>query len=71
MTPNDGLHVVGPPVVPSCWKCGNANVLGVEVSGVSPEVHYWRCDACGLVWATRDGEELRTIASDQSPRRSA
>jgi hypothetical protein len=20
-------------------------------------VHYWACDRCGLVWATRDGEQ--------------
>jgi len=52
------------PAVPPCRNCGGkGRVLRVEISGVSPDVQYWRCDACGLVWATRNGEELRAIAA--------
>ena len=31
----------------------------MTLDDVSPGVRYWRCDGCGFVWATRDGDDLR------------
>ena len=54
-------------VVPPCLQCKSDRVRPLQVSEVDPIVHYWSCDACGLVWATRDGEEARSIAAGQQP----
>ena len=57
--------------VPPCAKCESSDrVRAVYVSGVDPAVQYWSCEACGLVWATRDERKLRPIAAD-SPRKRA
>jgi hypothetical protein len=34
-------------------------VREVKLDGISADVQYWRCEGCGFVWATRDGEGLR------------
>jgi formate dehydrogenase maturation protein FdhE len=58
------------PTVPICRLCGEkGRVHHVEVSGVHPGVHYWRCDACGSVWATRDEEARRAERSATSAER--
>jgi len=39
-----------------CVLCDAATqVEPLSVTAISESVHYWRCTACGLVWATRDG----------------
>ena len=44
--------------VPTCRQCAETGrVRPVVVRDVYPEVHYWTCDRCRLVWATRDGEQ--------------
>jgi hypothetical protein len=58
--------------VPFCKNCHQPDeVRPVHVSEVDPEVQYWSCNACGFVWATRDGIDLRAIAAERSPRKSA
>ena len=37
----------------------------------SEVLEYWACEACSFVWATRDGEELQSVAADRTPRKSA
>jgi transposase-like protein len=47
------------PVVPECANCHRPDrVRMVKLDGVSPGVQYWRCQGCGFVWGTRDGEDL-------------
>jgi hypothetical protein len=47
------------PVVPDCANCHRPDrVREVKLDGVSPGVQYWRCDGCGFVWGTRDGDDL-------------
>ena len=58
--------------IPPCRKCQRpSNVRPIHVSGVAAEVQYWSCEACVFVFATRDGEELRSVAADRTPRKSA
>jgi hypothetical protein len=46
-------------VVPACANCQQPNhVREVKLEGVSPGVHYWRCEGCGFVWGTRDDDDL-------------
>jgi transposase-like protein len=48
------------PVVPDCENCHQPDrVREVKLHDLSPGVQYWRCEGCGFVWATRDGEDLR------------
>jgi hypothetical protein len=55
--PENAARSVQPPV-PTCRQCAETDrVRPVVVREVYPEVHYWACDRCGLVWATRDGEQ--------------
>jgi hypothetical protein len=68
MRDRDATESVRVPVVPSCRKCHEPRRL--HVTEVDPAVQYWSCEACGLVWATRDGEDLRSIAADRTPRGS-
>jgi rubredoxin len=63
MRDRDATTSVRVPVVPCCPNCHEpSNVLPVHLTETYPGVQYWRCEACGFVWATRDGEDLRTIA---------
>jgi hypothetical protein len=58
--------------VPTCESCHQPDgVRPLHVSEVDPQVQYWVCRACGFVWATRDGRDLRAIAAERSARRSA
>jgi hypothetical protein len=67
MPPNDAPHVVGPPAVPQCHRCLDAAMVRpTPVSGVDQGVHYWSCGECGLVWGTRDGEELASALPSKS-----
>jgi hypothetical protein len=45
----------------------NARVHPLLVQWVGEGVQYWSCEGCGFVWATHDGEPLRSA----SPRKSA
>ncbi len=45
---------------PPCLKCQSDHVRPVPLSGVDPIVQYWSCEACGPVWATRDGSYDRS-----------
>jgi hypothetical protein len=37
-------------VVPDCPNCEQPDRVGaVMLDGVSPGVHYWRCEECGFV----------------------
>jgi len=72
MSPLSAHDATGPVVAPSCRQCeGTGLVQRVEINDVHPGVHYWRCDACGFVWATRDDLELRSIAAEQGLRQLA
>ena len=63
MRDRDATESVSVPVVPSCPNCHKPSKgLSVHLTETYPGVQYWRCEACGFVWATRDGEDLRTIA---------
>ena len=47
-------------VVPDCANCEQPDrVHGVKLEDVSPGVQYWRCEGCGFIWATLDGDDLR------------
>jgi hypothetical protein len=55
MPPQDAQQISVLPV-PVCVLCNAATqVEPLSVTAISESVHYWRCTACGLVWATRDG----------------
>jgi transposase-like protein len=59
------------PLVPDCANCERPNrVREVKFDDLSPGVQYWRCEGCGFVWATRDGDDLRSLGQ-QTPRESA
>jgi len=59
-------------VPPPCLKCQQPfTVRPLQVSGVDPCVQYWSCGSCGCVWATRDGEDLRSIARREKCEKSA
>jgi hypothetical protein len=50
------------PGAPTCRNCLQAaTVRTVALHDLSPGVEYWRCDGCGFVWATQDGNDL-TVA---------
>jgi hypothetical protein len=70
MRDRDATESVRVPVVPSCRKCHEpSKVRPLHVTEVDPAIQYWSCEACGLVWATReDVEDLTSIAADRSPR---
>ena len=52
------------PVVPVCVNCPQPDdVREMRLQDLAPGVRYRRCDACGFVWATQDGDELRTATS--------
>jgi hypothetical protein len=71
MRDRDATESVRVTVVPSCRKCQEPlKVRQLHVTQVDPAVQYWSCEACGFVWATRDGDDLRSIAADRSPRKS-
>jgi hypothetical protein len=49
-------------VVPPCQNCQQSDqVRPIALHDLSPGIQYYRCDACGYVWATQDGLELRTL----------
>jgi hypothetical protein len=56
------------PVVPPCRNCrDNARVHPLLLTWVAEEdVQYWSCEGCGFVWATQDGEVLRSASSRKS-----
>ena len=46
--------------IPPCPKClQSVPVRHLTLDHVTPGIEYWRCEACGFVWATEDGEDLR------------
>lgn len=48
------------PVVPDCVNCHQSDrVREKKLEDLAPGIQYWRCDACGFVWATQDGDELK------------
>jgi len=45
------------PLPPVCRCCQKADrVSPVPLVTLEPHLEYWRCDRCGYVWGTRDGE---------------
>jgi hypothetical protein len=52
-------------VIPPCKNCQTTDhVRAIELHDTSTArtgVHFWKCDKCGFVWATREGKTLRTI----------
>jgi len=51
--------------IPSCFNCerrDRVRRLTLSLHDLLPGIEYWSCDGCGFVWATRDGDDLRTIA---------
>jgi hypothetical protein len=63
MRDRNETELVRGPVVPSCLNCHDrSKVRPIPLSEEFPGVQYWRCDGCDFVWATRDGEDLRTLA---------
>jgi hypothetical protein len=72
MSAHDATESARGLAVPSCPQCNQLEtVRPVHVSEVDSVVQYWSCGACGRVWATRDDQELRSIAADRGPRKSA
>ena len=68
----DAEKPAGVLAAPPCLKCQQrVKVRPLHVSGVDACVQYWSCESCGCVWATHDGEDLRSIAAARSPRNSA
>jgi hypothetical protein len=58
-------------VAPPCLKCQQPfNVRPLHVTEADPCVQYWSCEGYGFVWASRDGEDLRSLAADRTPRKS-
>jgi len=47
-------------VCPACDRVGSA--CPITMSGGSPGVQYWRCEACAIIWATR-AEGRRAVAT--------
>jgi hypothetical protein len=42
---------------PACQCCKKTDrVSPVPLVSLEPDLEYWRCDRCGYVWGTRDGE---------------
>jgi hypothetical protein len=58
MPAQDAQQVPDLPV-PVCVLCDAATqVEPLSVTAISESIHYWRCTACGPVWATREGAPL-------------
>jgi formate dehydrogenase maturation protein FdhE len=53
MSPNDAsaTRARSVQVCPACDRVGSA--CSIEISGASPNVQYWRCEVCAIIWATR------------------
>jgi hypothetical protein len=68
---HDAIELSNGRAVPHCLKCQADTVRPLNLDWVDPVVQYWSCDACGVVWATRDREDVRSIAADRTPRKSA
>ena len=52
------------PVVPFCTNCKQSDrVRQLSLDDLSPGIQYWRCELCGGVWVTRDGEDLRSASA--------
>jgi hypothetical protein len=50
--------------LPSCRLCQQSErVTLITLHHLSPGIEYWRCDICGFLWATRDGEELSAASA--------
>jgi transposase-like protein len=64
MPSNDVSQTSAPGfVVPPCTNCQHSDqVREIAIHDLSPGIQYWRCDSCGFVWATHDGEDLRAAA---------
>ena len=61
MRDRDATELVRVPAVPSCLNCHDPSTVRlVPLNEIYRGVQYWRCDGCGFVWVTRDGENLRT-----------
>ena len=59
-------------VPPPCLKCQQPfEVRPLHLSDVDPWVQYWSCASCGFVWATRDGQDLRSIRHREKSEKSA
>ena len=71
MSPPDAPASGSARAVPPCLKCQANTVRPLLLDWVAEGVQYWACRRCGVVWATCDGEDLRTIAAKGSQRRSA
>jgi len=56
-------------VVPECPKSQADTVGLLHLEWVAEGVQYWSCDSCGLVWGTRAGDDLRSLAADRTPKR--
>ena len=67
MTPKHGDGVFGLSAPPQCQMCDRTQGVGpLHISDVHPEVQYWQCENCGLVWATREEDGLdAAIASSE------
>jgi transposase-like protein len=66
--PDHGLPLDGGQV-PSCFNCerrDRVRRLTLTLHDLMPGIEYWNCDGCGFVWATRNGDDLRTIAERAS-----
>jgi hypothetical protein len=60
---HDRLHPDGGQI-PACHNCqcrDRVRRLTLTLNDLLPGIEYWSCDGCGFVWATRGGEDLRTI----------
>jgi ribosomal protein L37AE/L43A len=52
------------PVVPDCANCHQRDhVREMKLHDLAPGIQYWRCDECGFVWATQNGDELRAAST--------
>jgi hypothetical protein len=52
------------PVVTDCMSCHQRDrVREMRLQDLAPGIRYWRCDACGFVGATQDGDELRAAST--------
>jgi hypothetical protein len=69
MLPHDAKMAGSGPAIPPCRNCkDNARVRPLTLQWVAEGMQHWACGACGFVWATQDGQPLRSSAS---PRISA
>ena len=64
----DAIQSVPALAPPPCPLCRRADpVYALPVTDLSPGVQYFRCDHCGFVWATLNGEEFHSIAVNHKP----